>query len=74
MRFFTALRSDLNKTLLNIGFAGAVLLTFLLCFTAPAYTDNNTMKSYSVFEALFSIDRKFIQSNIDFASARLARM
>lgn len=74
MKLLNALRSDLNKTLLNIGFAGAVLLTFLLCFTAPAYTDNNTMKSYSVFEALFSLDRKFIRSNIDFASGRLARL
>ncbi len=74
MKLLNTLRSDLNKTLLNIGFAGAVLLTFLLCFTAPAYTDNNTMKSYSVFEALFSLDREFIRSNIDFASGRLARL
>lgn len=74
MNLFNILRRDLNKALVNIGFAGAVLITFLLCFTAPAYTDNNTMKSYSVFEALFSLDRKFIESNLDFAAGRLARL
>lgn len=72
MKFFKTLRCDLNKTLVNVGFVGAILLTFLLCFTASAYTDNTNMRSYSVFEALFSLDRKFIESNMEFASRNLA--
>lgn len=74
MKFFKTLRCDLNKTFVNIGFVGAVLLTFVLCFTAPAYTDTSNMKMYSIFEALFSMDRKFIESHYDFAANTLARM
>lgn len=72
MKFLKTLRCDLNKTLVNIGFVGAVLLTFVLCFTAPAYTDSSNMKVYSIFEALFSMDRKFIETNPDFAANNLA--
>lgn len=50
------------------------MLTFLLCFTAPAYTDNTNQKMYSIFEALFSMDRKFIEAHFDFAANRLARV
>ena len=45
-----ALKCDLNKSMLNIGYVGAVLLTTMLCFTAKAYTDPNTAKIYTVFE------------------------
>lgn len=74
MSFFKTLRCDLNKTFVNLGFVGAVMLTFLLCFTAPAYTDNTNQKMYSIFEALFSMDRKFIEAHFDFAANRLARV
>lgn len=60
--------------MVNFGFVGAVLLTFVLCFTAPAYTDTSNMKMYSIFEALFSMDRKFIENHYDFAANTLARM
>lgn len=74
MRFLKTLRCDLNKTFVNIGFVGAVMLTFLLCFTAPAYTDNTNQKMYSIFEALFSMDRKFVESHSEFAASSLSRM
>ena len=73
MKTINTLRCDLNKTFMNIGFAGAFMLTFLLCFTAPAYTDSTNQKMYSIFEALFSMDRKFIESHSEFAASTLAR-
>jgi len=74
MSYIKTLRVDLNKTFVNIGFVGAVGLTFLLCFTAPAYVDYNTGKTYSIFEALFSMDRQFIESHSEFAASSLARL
>ncbi len=74
MTFIKTLRCDLNKTFVNLGFAGAAALTFLLCFTAPAYTDNTNQKMYSIFEALFSMDRKLIESHSEFAASSLSRM
>ena len=68
MRLINSLRCDLNKTLLNIGFLGAVLLTAVLCFTAPTYHDLTTDRSYSVFESFFSFKREFIESDTQFAS------
>ena len=73
MKTIDTLRCDLNKTFVNIGFVGAVGLTFLLCFTAPAYTDSTNQKMYSIFEALFSMDRKFVESHSEFAANTLAR-
>lgn len=52
-----ALKCDLNKSMLNIGYVGAVLLTTLLCFTAKAYTDPNTAKIYTVFECIAKLDK-----------------
>ena len=74
MKFYKTLRVDLNKTIINLGFAGAFMLTFLLCFTAPAYVDYNTGKTYSIFEALFSMDRQFIEAHSEFAASSLARL
>ena len=64
----SCLKQDLNKTLLNIGFIGAALLTAVLCFTAPTYHDLTTDRSYSVFESFFSFKREFIESDTQFAS------
>ena len=74
MSYIKTLRVDLNKTFVNIGFAGAFMLTFLLCFTAPAYVDYNTGKTYSIFEALFSMDRQFVVAHSEFAASSLARL
>ena len=71
MKFFHTLRQDLNKTIINLGFIGAALMTCLLCFTAPAYMDNATTKSYSVFESIYTFDKKFVQSQTNFASINL---
>ena len=71
MKFFHTLKQDLNKTIINIGFAGAALITCILCFTASAYRDNSNDKSYSIFEAFFSFDRKFIEAHDEFASIKL---
>ncbi|WP_028510207.1 ABC transporter permease [Ruminococcus sp. NK3A76] len=68
MKIIYSLKQDLNKTLLNIGFLGAVLLTAVLCFTAPTYHDLTTDRSYSVFESFFSFKREFIESDTQFAS------
>lgn len=71
MRFLNTLRQDLNKTMLNAGFAAAALLTCLLCFTAGAYYDPSNDKSFSVFEAVSSLDRRFIEAHSEFAALRL---
>ncbi len=71
MRFLHALRQDLNKTLVNIGFLGAVAICAILCFTSTAYTDDSTSKTYSVFEAIFTLDRDLIESNYSFAWSSL---
>ena len=71
MKYLYALRCDLNKTVVNIGFAGAALLTAVLCFTAPVYYDNSLDKNYSVLEALFSLDRCLRESEPAFASVRI---
>lgn len=68
-----SLRCDLNKTIINSGFIGAVFITFILCFTAYAYIDGATNKTYSVFEALFTLDKNIIQTNSDFASIFIFR-
>ena len=71
MKFFYSLRQDLNKTIINGGFIGAAFLTTILCFTANAYLDVSNSRSYSVLEAFFSFDRKFIESEQSFASISL---
>lgn len=63
-----ALRCDLNKSIINIGFLGAVIVTTVLCFTANVYTDPACGKCYSVFEALFTLDRQIIRIDYSFAS------
>ena len=47
------------------------LLTCLLCFTAGAYYDPSNDKSFSVFEAVSSLDRRFIEAHSEFAALRL---
>lgn len=62
-----ALKCDLNKTVINPGFAGAVFITVLLCFTANVYTDVAIDKNYSVFEVIFNLDKKIIQADYTFS-------
>ncbi len=65
---FKALKSDFNKSVLNIGFLGAVLVTTLLCFTSTVYIDSNTEKAYTAMEAAFMTDPATLLSIEDFAS------
>lgn len=68
-----SLKCDLNKSIINIGFMGAVLITCVLCFTSFAYVDPTTEKTYSVFEALFTLDRDFINEHYEFSSILIFR-
>ena len=68
-----SLKCDLNKSIINIGFLGAVLITGVLCFTSFAYVDPTTEKTYSVFEALFTLDRDFINEHYEFSSILIFR-
>ena len=68
MKFFHTLKQDLNKTVVNLGFLGAALMTCVLCFTASAYHDLSNDKDYSIFEAFSSFDRKFIETEYGFSS------
>jgi uncharacterized PurR-regulated membrane protein YhhQ (DUF165 family) len=63
LKLLNAIKCDLNKSIINIGFAGAVLLTTVLAFTSSAYTDLATDKSYSVFESLFTLDKNILISD-----------
>lgn len=45
LKLLNTIKCDLNKSIINIGFAGAVLLTTVLAFTASAYTDSATERS-----------------------------
>ncbi len=71
MSFLKTLRCDLEKTTMNLGFFGAVILTCILCFTASAYTDTATDKTYSVLEAFFSIDKELLRTNYSFSNVTL---
>jgi hypothetical protein len=71
MKFIHALKQDLNKAVINSGFAAAALMTCGLCFTASAYHDISNDKDYSVFEAFFTFDRNFIETHYNFASILL---
>ncbi len=63
LKLLNTIKCDLNKSIINIGFAGAVLLTTVLAFTSSAYTDLATDKSYSVFESLFTLDKNILRTD-----------
>ena len=65
------LRSDLETSLINIGFLGAVLMTCVRCFTAQAYSDPTNDQSFSVFEALFRLDKRLILSDSSLSSVSI---
>lgn len=53
----SVLKCDLKKSVGNIGFAAAVITAVILCFTSNAYVDSSNDKVYSVFEAVFTLDK-----------------
>ena len=74
MGIIRAIKCDLDKAVINIGFVGAVFMAMLLCFTAVAYVDPNTSKSYTVFEAMLTLDRNIIRQDNSFASVYVFRL
>ena len=59
---------DLKKAVQNISFVAACLVTALLCFTAEVYTDFSNARSYSVYEAILTLDKDTLLSDISFSS------
>ena len=68
MKFLRTLKCDLNKSVVNIGFVGAAVMSCILCFTSSVYYDAFIDKSYSVFEAFFTLEKELIDTDDRFAS------
>lgn len=62
-----ALKCDLLRTLKNSGFVFAVIITAVLCFSVQIYSDTSNGKVYSVFEAIFSLERSVMSERFEFA-------
>ena len=67
-KLFNAIYSDIKKSILNIGFVGAIVVTFILCFATEVYNDPTNDKAYSVFEMIFSSDSEILLSQISMSS------
>lgn len=65
---FGAFRVDIAKAVQNTRFVAACLVTALLCFTAEVYTDILTGRSYSVYEAILTLDKDTLLSDVSFSS------
>lgn len=65
---FSAFRVDIAKAVQNTRFVAACLVTALLCFTAEVYTDILTGRSYSVYEAILTLDKDTLLSDVSFSS------
>ena len=68
-----AIKCDLNKSIINLGFFGAAFVTMLLCFTASVYTDTTDSRTYSLFESITTLDKETILSYREFASVNVLR-
>lgn len=68
------LKSDLARIFSNRAFAAAIIVTAVLCFSVPVYTDSLNGKTYSVIEALTSLDRGLMAGNADFFPPMIIRM
>ena len=66
-------KCDIDRTLFNVSFMAAVLVTFLLCFSENIYVDGATMQTYSVLEVLLSFDRAFMERNFSLCSITVLR-
>lgn len=66
---FSAFRVYIAKAVQNTRFVAACLVTALLCFTAEVYTDILTGRSYSVYEAILTLDKDTLLSDVSFSSA-----
>ena len=66
MKTINTITQDMKKTVFSFGFWACVVLTFVLCFTSVAYTDFDTGKQYSAFEAAFTLDMDFMKKHHEF--------
>ena len=55
------LRCDLNKSINNPGFFGAVIVITLLCFASTGYNDTSVDRCYSAFEMLLNENRRIVE-------------
>lgn len=60
---FKALKCDINKTIINIGFLGAIITVLMLCFSANIYQDSETGRTYTVIETITSLDKEIIETD-----------
>ncbi|MCM1508977.1 MAG: hypothetical protein NC177_17855 [Ruminococcus flavefaciens] len=71
-KLFNSITVELRKTIFSYGFILCIVITGLLCFTSPVYTDSLTGKEYSVFEVIANKSRSvfssFTSSGILYAS------
>lgn len=61
------LKCDLARIISNWGFAAAIIVTVVLCFSVQVYSDISNGKTYSVFETLFNFDREFMADKCEFS-------
>lgn len=64
-----SLKCDLEKSIINGGFLGAFVITTILCFTTIVYTDPGSSKTYSVFQAISTLDKKTMMDDYFLSSA-----
>ena len=61
------LKCDFTRIIINRGFAVAIIVTAVLCFSVQVYSDQSNEKVYSLIEALFTLDRGFMTGKSDFS-------
>lgn len=67
------LKCDLARAVANWTFIAAVIVTAVLCFSVQVYMDSSNGKAYSVFEAVFSLERGLMAANSDFYPPMIIR-
>ena len=67
------LKCDLLRIISSRAFIAAIAVTAALCFSAQVYVDHGDGRTYSVIEALFSLDRGLMAANSDFYAPMIIR-
>lgn len=67
------LKCDFARSIVSRGFICAIIVTAVLCFSTEVYSDHLNGKTYSVFEAMFTLDRDFMSRQVNFNPAIIAR-
>ncbi len=61
-KLFNSITVELRKTIFSYGFILCIIITCLLCFTSPVYTDGLTGKEYSTFEVIANKNRSIFSA------------